>query len=125
LKENGAPFDGDVTELAARENRQKVLIWLKENGFPWTKLTCAGAVGGGHAELLKWLREQGCPWDYRVLSVQVDNATTWLWNGRSRMDVLGMRGMNLIDGANLALFLFCVASDITLPITAPRKDSSC
>jgi hypothetical protein len=63
-REDGYPWNRDVTYWAAANGDLNILKYAHENGCPWDEGTTANAVQGNHLEVLKWLHENGCPWDY-------------------------------------------------------------
>jgi hypothetical protein len=96
LRERGALWDAQVTQLVAACGHLELLQWARtkgapcpsetimysaaansdyemlawaagEAGLPLTAAACAGAACFGALHMLQWLRQQGCPWDERVV----------------------------------------------------------
>jgi hypothetical protein len=96
LRERGAEWNAQVTQLAAGSGHLELLQWARTHGAPWaaesvmysaaassdyqmlawaagvaglplTAAACAGAACFGALPMLQWLREWGCPWDERVV----------------------------------------------------------
>jgi hypothetical protein len=96
LRERGAVWNAQVTQLAASAGHLELLQWARTQGAPWpeevimysaaassdyemlawavgeaglplTAAACAGAACFGALPMLQWLRERGCPWDERVV----------------------------------------------------------
>jgi len=56
----------------------EMLKWMKENGCPWDEEVTATAAVNGNVEFLKWAVENGCPYnEYRALWDAPEHVVVW------------------------------------------------
>jgi hypothetical protein len=64
----------DFMFIAAKGGRLQTLQWAREQGCPWDRNVSATAAEGGHLAVLQWLRQLGCPWDHRTCAAAAAGA---------------------------------------------------